>query len=184
MHRAIWLALALVAPLTAGCLGSVTPASIPEQALSQNGWSETRDERQSIAGGLAEVVTREYTKGGTQALAGAIVATLNDIPILDERERLIPIALEQVEEQQGITLRETGTRTLQLTNLGVTVTGTEYDIEGAALPAKGVLFTPSCGDFVVVVAYGTLPQQGGVLGGSAPDRYGEARDVARTVTCG
>lgn len=198
MTRALWLALVMLVPLTSGCLGlgSVAPATIPDETIEQNDWRQTRDDRQGLVGGLAEVAIVEYEppSSAVAKVAGVLVATLNDIPLLDERERLVPLALEKIEEDRGVRFEEAGTRSLELVNLETTVEGTEYDIRQGPNEAKGLLFTPSCGDFVVVVAYGPI-DSGGDDGGGLPiigdsagqsgfvHDYAKARSIARTVVC-
>lgn len=201
MARALWVALILVASLTSGCLGlgSVEPADIPEEG--RDDWRQTRNDRQDYAGGLAELVTVEYEppENAVAKVAGVMVATLNDLPILDERERLIPIALKKIEEDRGVEFVESGTRSMELVNLGSMVEGTEYDIRQGPNEAKGVLFTPDCEDFVVVVAYGPLADGGEDGNGSLPiigddptgttagsaieNHYAKARSIAKTVVC-
>lgn len=189
----------MLTALTSGCLGlgSVEPAEIPDETVEEHDWRQTRDERQDYAGGLAELATYEYEppSNAVAKVAGVMVATLNDLPILDERERLIPIALEKIEEDRGVEFQETGTRSMELINIGSTVEGTEYDIRQGPNEAKGVLFTPECDDFVAVVAYGPIDSGGDDDGGGLPiigdtagqggfvHDYEKARSIAQAVVC-
>ena len=183
MHRSVWLAILLLASLTAGCLGNVEPAEIPEEAYEERGWQKTRDDTQSLALGLVEVVIREYSD--PQGFSGITLATAPDFPFIDEENDLIPLALDRVEEDQGVEFVPIGTRTLQLANIGGQVTANEYDVRGKGVPAKAVIFSPSCNDFVAVVAYGvSTSSDGGLFGGSGTSLYKEAQEISRRVVCG
>lgn len=122
--------------------------------------------------GELETITYETNRG----FAGVTVATLNDVPLLDERSRVEPAAIEQIEERYGVQLEETGTTTLELANRDAQVQGTEYDVQGAPAEAKAVLFPVDCDPFVLVVAYGLA---GSGFGAS----YQDAQDVGRHVVC-
>lgn len=171
------VALALVAP---GCLGSVTAATLPDDALASENWREARRDRQSVAMGTAEVVLVDYApRDNRHALgAGITVATGNDVPLYDEAA-LIPEALSRIEERKGVEFREIGDRSIQLTNAGGSVTGTEYAIDGAPGNGRALVFEVDCDDFVVVAAWGAT--ESGLLGGG--NLYQEALDVARNVRC-
>ena len=180
----------LLALLTPGCLGSVTPAEIAPSALQQNNWRESSRSTQSVALGLGEVVQIEYGERApavSQFASGIILVTANNVPLLTEA-RFIPQALERVEQQRGVEFVATGSRSLSLTNLGASITGTEYDIRGAVAPAKALVITPDCSDFVVVAAFGVVEtggSGGGIFGGgsSGTRPYDRALQVAAAVTC-
>lgn len=179
MHRAGWLAIVLLMPLTAGCLGSVTPAEIPASTLNQKNWVEHSSSSEALVAGIGEKVTTEYRKSGGSQLSAVLVVSANDIPILDER-RFIPQAIERIEQQRNIQLDKSGTTDLQLSNLGGTqITADEYRFQKGSAKGKAVVFTPSCGPFVVVAAYGVTDP----AGLTTSTTYGEARDVARAVSC-
>ncbi len=168
--------------LTAGCLGGVDAAEIPDQTLSQEGWELKSEERDSVVLGMGEKVSREYGKrGGVAGVMGVMVVTVNDVPLVDEK-KFIPGALEEVEKSQGIQFEETGTTQLSLTNLDTTVSATEYRVTKDNLNGDAVLFTPNCGSFVVVVGYGASGA-GGVGFGGESNFSQEAQRVARTVAC-
>lgn len=180
MRRAALLAVGLLLPLTSGCLGSVQPAEIPASTLNQKGWQEHSTTSQSLAAGLGEKVTKEYRKSGGSQLTAVLVVSANDVPILDE-SRFIPQAIERIEQQRNIQLDKQGTTPLELPNLGGTsITADEYRFQKGTTTGKAVLFTPSCGPFVVVAGYG-VTGAGGISGTSST--YAQAQDVARTVDC-
>lgn len=169
-------ALLLVSTLT-GCLGSVDPATLPPEALDTHGWSQQGSSSQSLVLGLGDLEIRDYGPGS--GFAGATLASVNDVPLVSEEDRVLPRAIDRVEEKRGVEFTSPSTGSLELTNRGTTVEATEYDVEGADGPAKAVLFTPECGPFVIVAGYGTTAT--GLTGGAAP--YDDARDVVKSVTC-
>lgn len=165
------LALALTASvLAAGCLGSVEAAKIPQKSLP-SGWSLQNEKSESIAFGLAQLKTREYGTGS--GLAGATVASVNDVPVLDERERVLPRAIEKVEEKKGVKFKNPSSLSVQLTNLDQKAPATEYDVEGARGPAKALIVTPNCGPFVIAAGYGT----------TVGAQYDNARRAVKGVVC-
>lgn len=170
--------MVLLVPLTAGCIGSVDAAEVPN--AKDEGWSQTSEDNQEMAFGLVEVVTKEYNPDSTGDTTGVIVASATSIPLFDE-ERLLPMAIEQVEQERGITLTETGETTVSLANLGgVEVVADLYEFEKDNVEGQAVLFTvDQCDAFVVVVGFG-ITDPAGMFGDST---YGEARDMATTVTC-
>ncbi len=178
MHRAWLLAFVLVVPFASGCLGSVEAAEIPDP--EQEGWSQTSQDEESMAFGLAQVVTLEYEPNTGAGTTGVIVASTTNVPVFDE-ERLLPMALEQVENERGIDLRQDGETTLTLANLdGVEVVADRYAFEKDGVEGKAVLFTVDrCDPFVVVVGYGVTDPAGMF----ADPTYDEAREMASTVTC-
>lgn len=180
MRRALWAVLLATATM-AGCIGDIHPAQISEATLDEQGWSQTDSSEQSVAMGLGQITTRDYRPlGGTDA-TGVTVATTTDIPILDER-RFIPQALEQVEEERGITFEEAGSTTLSLPRLGIDSTDADlYEFTKSGAEGKAVLITPeSCDGFVLTVGYG-ITGTGGIQ--AIEKTYEEARDVARNVEC-
>lgn len=182
MRRTLWASLVLASLLLSGCLGSVSPAEISQNTLDQRGWSETNTDEQSVAMGLAQIVTKDYEPNGSPQGTGAIVATTNNVPILDE-SRFIPRAIERVEQQRNIELEEAGTTTVSLPELGVEgVDAQLYTFQKSGASGKAILFTPdTCGPFVVTVGYG-ITGAGGISG--VEQTYNEAKNVARNVVCG
>lgn len=181
MERAGLVALLLVLPALTGCLGSVEPATIPQSTLSEKNWELAKTDEQSIAMGLGQLVTKDYRPrsgggplGGGTKMSGAIVATSNDVPVLDET-RFIPRAIEKVEKRRNIDLKEAGTTELDLPNVGggTTVTAQLYTFTKSGIQGKAALVTPACGPFVVAVGYGVV----------AENIYREAKNVARHVKC-
>lgn len=178
MRRLMLLAFVVAAALGAGCLG-VTAAEIPEDERNAKNWQETSSERQTVAFGMAELVTKEYGPNNDVGVTGATVATAPDVPIYDETN-LLPRALEQVEQKRNIELTQSGTTTLSLSNLGADTDADVYRFEKNGAQGKLVLFdAPSCDAFVVVAGYG-ITDPAGI---SDETTYGEARDLARTVAC-
>lgn len=169
--------------LTTGCLGSVTPASIPDPAVQEADWEETTRSEESVAMGLGQIVTIEYHPQQNSRLAGVAVATANDVPILDET-RFIGDALEDVEAQYNIELTETGSEPIQLANLGTGVDATLYRVEDQSSPGEGkaILFVVPCDDFVVVIGWGPHEESSRFLGEDVPS-YQDARSLARQVAC-
>lgn len=172
------LAFVVAAALGAGCLG-VTAAEIPEDERNDENWQETSSERQSVAFGMAELVTKEYRPNNDVGVTGITVASAPDVPIYDETN-LLPRALEQVEQKRGIELTKSGTTTLSLSNLGADTSADVYRFEKNGAQGRLVLFdAPGCDSFVVVAGYGITD----AAGLSDETTYGEARDLASTVTC-
>lgn len=176
MPRALPAAALVAALLTAGCLGSVEAATIPQDSLP-SGWSLQNEDSQSVAMGLASLETREYGTGS--GFAGATVATTNDLPILDEEGQVLPRAIEQVEEKKGVRFTNPSELQVQLSNLDQQDTATEYDVEDAGGPAKALIVTPECGSFVIAAGYGTTATGPG--GGPSP--YDNARSAVKGVVC-
>ena len=180
-HLALALALAVVLP---GCLGSVSPASIPAATLQANDWHQARESRESRAAGLVDIVSRDYApvEERTALGSGVSVVSVTNVPILDEK-RFIPAAVERIEKDRGVQFNEVGSRVVELTNIGRT-TGTEYTISGASLPGRALLLTPDCGDFIVLVAWGaTTIGPAALISGRDRDLYEEAIGVAKAVEC-
>lgn len=171
MSRRI-LALSLVAALlTAGCLGSVEAASIPPESMP-SGWSQKGSESDTLVLGLGSLELRDYGPSGND-FSGATIATMNDLPVVDERNQVLPRAIERVEEQRGVTFTNPSDLTVQLTNLNQEAPATEYDVEGAGGPAKALIITPDCENFVIAAGFGTT------VGG----QYDTARDAVKGVVC-
>lgn len=178
MRRLMLLAIVVAAGLAAGCLG-VTAAEIPEDERNSANWQETSSEEETVAFGLAELVTKEYRPNSDLGVTGATVASAPDVPLYDE-SNLLPRALEKVEQERGIDLTHTGETTLSLTNLGADTDADLYRFEKDGAQGRLVLFdAPGCDSFVVVAGYGVTDPAG--ISGEAT--YGEARDLARTVAC-
>lgn len=172
------LAVAAGVALTlAGCLGSVDPATIPAEALERHDWSRQASTSQNLVLGLGDLEIRGYGPGS--GFAGATLASANDVPVVSEENRVLPRAIQRVEEKRGVRFKDPSETTIRLENRGTTVQATVYDVEGAGGPAKAVLFTPNCGPFVIVAGYGTTTS--GLFGGASP--YDEARDVVGSVVC-
>lgn len=172
-----WSVLLGLLLLTSGCLGlgGVSPAFVPSEDLPAS-WSETDRDTQSIAMGLGELETIAYQTN--DGFAGVTVATLNDVPLLDERSRVVPAAIDQIEQRHDVTLEESDTTTVELVNQGGQTSGTVYDVQGAPADAKAVMFTLDCDPFVLVIGYGTT-------GGTFTEAlYGDARDVGAHTVCG
>lgn len=172
-----WPVLLGLLLVTSGCLGlgGVSPAYIPSQDLPAS-WSEDDRVSQAIAMGLGELETITYETN--DGFAGVTVATLNDVPILDERSRVVPAAIDRIEQRHDVTLEESGTTTVELVNQGGQTSGTVYDVQDAPADAKAVMFTVDCDPFVLVIAYGTT-------GGRFTEAlYGEAQDVGGHAVCG
>lgn len=167
-----FLALSLVAALlTAGCLGSVEAATIPQESMP-SGWSEKNSESDSLVLGLGSLELRDYGPSGND-FSGATIATMNDLPIVDERDQVLPRAIERVEEQRGVRFTNPTGLTVQLTNLGQEAPATEYDVEGAGGPAKALIVTPDCDAFVIAAGFGT----------TVGDQYDTASDAVKAVVC-
>lgn len=173
------LALVAAAGLAAGCLG-VTAAEIPEDERNDRNWHESSSKEETVAFGLAELVTKEYRPDSGVGITGVTVASAPDVPIYDETN-LLPRAIEQVEEKRGITLEKTDeTASLSLTNLDAEVDAPIYRFEKGGAQGRLVLFdAPGCDSFVVVAGYGVTDPAG--VSGEAT--YGEARNLAATVDC-
>lgn len=177
------IALLLVASMvTAGCLGSVSGARISQSTLDESGWSKTSDQTKGVAMGLGELENKEYQPSSSSQGTGAIVATTNDVPILDE-SRFIPQALERVEKQRNIELQKSGTTEVSLPELGVDAIEAQlYTFQKSGANGKLILFTPDqCDGFVVAAGYGITG--GGGVAAPSPT-YQTAKDVARGVVCG
>lgn len=174
MRRLLLAASLAAVVLLAGCLGSVEPATIDESSLQNQGWSEQSRSSDSLFLGMGDLVRVEYGPSGGADFAGATVATVNDLPVVDEEEQVLPRAIEQVEEQEGVKFTQPSERSLDLAQMGTTVSATEYVVEGAPAPAKAVIFTPDCPDFVIVAGFGTT---------SPANFYNDARNVVRGVVC-
>ena len=185
MHNAMARVLALLAALSAaaaGCLGAIEPAGLPQAALTQEGWSLRSEESDARLGGLVDVLSRAYAPVDSRRAAlgaGVTVVTVTDVPLVDEA-RFLPDAIASVEQDRGVRFVERGGRSVQ-TSVGA-VEGTEYDVEGAGVAARALLFLPPCPSFVVVIAYGAL-ERGPVLLGGGADLYEDAVRVARHAAC-
>lgn len=180
MHRAGWLAIVLLMPLTAGCLGSVTPAEIPASTLNDEGWTEHSSSSGALAAGIGEKVTKEYRPTNDQGTTAVLVVSANDIPILDE-SRFIPQAIERIEDQRKIDLNRQGTVSLDLVNFDTPVDADEYTFQKGGANGKALVFTPDCDPFVVVAAYGIT----GAGGFDATTKtFQEAKNVSSHVVCG
>lgn len=182
MRKPWWIVVLVASLLTTGCLGSVSPARIDQGTLDDKGWRETDTTEESVAMGLGQIVTKDYRQRGGQEGTGAIVATTNDVPILDE-SRFIPDAIEQIEQQRNIQLERSGETTVSLPTLGVDEINAQlYTFQKSGASGKAILFTPDqCSDFVVTVGYGIT----GAAGISGIEKtYNEAKDIARNVVCG
>lgn len=179
MRRLLLLALVAAAGLAAGCLG-VTAAEIPEDERNERNWHESSSKEETVAFGLAELVTKEYRPDGGVGITGITVASAPDVPLYDETN-LLPRAIEQVENERGITLEDTGEDAgLSLTNLDSEVDADIYRFEKNGAEGRLVLFdAPGCDSFVVVAGYGVTDPAG--ISGEAT--YGQARDLAATVDC-
>lgn len=176
MHRAWLAAFVLVLPFVAGCLGDVSAAELPDPEA--DGWSMTGEDQDEMVLGMVEVVTKEYEPDGAMGTTGVIVTSAPNFPLFDE-SRLLPMALEQVEEDRGITLTKVDDTTLTLTNLDTETSAEVYEFEKDGAEGQAVLFTPSaCDSFVVVVGYGITAA--GMFGDTT---YGDARDMAASVVC-
>ncbi len=166
----------LVVPLVAGCLGDVDAAELPDPEAQ--GWSMTSEDRDEMAFGFVEIVTKEYEPDGSLGTTGVIVASAPSVPLFDESQ-LLPMALEQVEQERGITLTKVDETSLTLTNLGMDTSAEVYDFQKDGAEGQTILFTPgACDAFVVVVGYGITAA--GMFGETA---YQEARDMAASVVC-
>lgn len=163
--------------LTSGCLGlgGVSPAYVPNEDLPAS-WSEEDRVSQAIAMGLGELETIGYES--SDGFAGVTVATLNDVPFVDERSRVVPAAIDKIEEQYGVTLEESGSTTIDLANQGGQAQGTVYDVQGAPADAKAVMFAVDCDPFVLVLGYGTSTDTA-----FTEALYGEAKTVAAQTVC-
>lgn len=176
MRRALLAAFVLVLPFVAGCLGDVSAAELPDPQA--NGWSMTSEDREEMAFGFVEVVTKEYEPDGAMGTTGVMVTSAPNFPLFDESQ-LLPMALEQVEEDRGITLTKVDETTLTLTNLDMETSADVYDFQKSGAEGQAVLFTPSaCDSFVVVVGYGITAA--GMFGEAT---YQEARNMAANVVC-
>jgi hypothetical protein len=182
--RRVALVAALIATVPmAGCLGSVDAAEISQSSLDDNNWQQTSRSEESVGGGLGQLVTINYEPSNPVNenidATGAIVATANDVPILDE-ERFIPDAIEKVEQQRNIDLEKTGTTTIDLVNLDTDIQGDVYKFEKQGAEGKAVLFTLNqCDPFVVTVGFGVTG--GGGFG--VEKTYEEAKNIVRGVQC-
>lgn len=187
MLRATVVFLTALTVLTSGCLGSVDPATIPEDTLDQNNWTERDRNEEGIAGGLAPATLVDYgPRGTTSGLgAGITVATTVNLPIVDER-KLLPLALDHVEKEKGIEFANPVSRAIVVQAAGGSITATEYDIRGAPVPGKGLVYTLDCNDFAVVAAWGADVKtgSGGLFGGDRSETlYDAAVRISRSVTC-
>lgn len=181
MSQVRWAVLLALATLATGCLGGVTPAKISQSTLDNNGWSQTNRQEQGVALGLGQLVQRDYRPSGSPPGTGAVVASTNDVPILDE-SRFIPQALERVEQERNIDLQESGTTTVSLPELGgQQVEAQLYTFQKSGATGKAILLKPDqCDPFVVAVGYG-ITGGGGV---GIQKTYNEAKRVVRGVVCG
>jgi hypothetical protein len=178
MRRRLLVATVALAALAAGCL-SVSAAEVPEEDLNANSWQEHSESRETVAMGMAEVVTTEYRPSNDAGVTGVIVATAPNVPIYDE-SNLLPRAIEQVEQKRNIDLTKTGQTDLSLSNLDVQTSADVYDFEKNGAQGQLVPFeAPGCDDFVVVAGYGITDPVGAI----AEATYGEARDMATAVVC-
>lgn len=182
MRKATIAVLLVAGMATAGCLGSVNGAKISQSTLNENGWSKTSDKTDGVAMGLGELVNREYRPSSSSQGTGAIVATTNNVPVLDE-SRFIPKAIERVEKQRNIDLQKSGTTEVSLPELGVDAIDAQlYTFQKSGANGKLILFTPDqCSGFVVAAGYGITG--GGGIAAPSPT-YQTAKDVARGVVCG
>lgn len=183
MNRTALLLGLIVSSGLAGCLGSVEPARIPQQSLQENGWSQTKSTSDNLVWGLGDLEIRDYEP--ESGFAGATVATVNDVPLVDEEERLLPRAIERIEERRDVNLSKIGTERITLVNVGSTIEATEYEVQGAPGPARALVFTPTCAPFVAVASYGLQTSGDGGVFGSDEERtpYQEAKDIGRHVAC-
>lgn len=180
MREALWIGVVMATLLTAGCLGGVDAAEIPEQTLQDNDWREDDVSEESVALGLGEIVTKDYRPQNSMGASGAMVVTTTDVPILDER-RFLPQAIEDVEEERNMQFNKADTTTIQLPELGIEVEGDVYNFQKSGVDGKAVVFTSdACDSFVVGVGYGVT---GGGGFGADPVTYQEARRVVSQLVC-
>ncbi len=177
MDRRWWPVLLGLLLSTTGCLGlgGVDPAFVPANDLPPS-WSEDDRVSQGIAYGLGELETISYSTN--DGFAGVTVATMNDVPFVDERSRAVPAAIEQIEKRYGVTLEESGETTIELDNQESQVQATVYDVRGAPTDAKAVMFDIDCDPFVLVLGYGTTTDTA-----FTDPSYGQAKNVAAFTVC-
>lgn len=148
------------------------PAATPSNT---QGWSH---EDKSRSYGILTVHQHEYSPGGSP-LGGAIVATFGDFPVVDEGQ-YVPGILQDVAQKNGITLTKTGTQSVNMGNLRLSVPGTFYDAEKDGLQGRAMTVDFPCptGDgYVVGVAFG------GAAGTISPT-FPDARSIVQSITCG
>lgn len=172
MRRHLLVAALVAAVSLSGCLGSVTPATVPQSTLDDEGWVEKDSTSDSLFLGVGSVERRNYGPPGDD-FTGATVATVSDLPVIDEREQLLPRAIENVEEERGVSFEDPTSKSVQLTNMDQEAPATEYDVKGAGGPAKALVITPNCEPFVVAAGFGT----------TIGDRYQTAKTVVKGVQC-
>ncbi|HLE97351.1 MAG TPA: hypothetical protein VI997_08275 [Candidatus Thermoplasmatota archaeon] len=176
----------LVAVALSGCLGSAVGPGIPQSALDDEGWTREGDPTLRTFYGLAQMRSQPFAPAGASGVAGVVVVSTTDVPIMKE-ERFLPEAIATIEAEQGVRFVPTGTETATLVNAGnVAVEAQLYDVEGADTPAKAILITHHCdepGVFVAVAGYGALPVSTGPLGGKTPDFFASAKALAKAVAC-
>jgi hypothetical protein len=171
MSRRLLVAAVVLAALTAGCLGSVDAAEIPSESMPSS-WSEKSTENKGVAGGLVTLKIRDYGPAGND-FSGATIATMNDFPVLDERDQVLPRAIERVEKQRNVTFTNPTSMKVNLTNLNQQAPAEEYDVEDAGGPAKALVITPDCEDFVIAAGFGT----------TIGDQYDDAKSAVKGVVC-
>ncbi len=185
MRRILPLALVLAITLpVAGCLGGVTAAGIPNDALTVNSsrWTLEDESESSLLGGAVALYQRQYAPANAAAsvFGGILIVSASDLPLLPE-DRALPYAIEKAEEGEGMTLEEAGSVNLRLTNVdNLDVKGTLYNVKGKDVPAQGLLIDFYCPDaYVVGLAYGA--KDGGVLGGASP--FEQAKTLLSRIAC-
>ncbi len=180
---ALFLAIVLAIPLT-GCLGSVSPAGIPEDSLTVSGqrWKLASDDDSSILMGAVALNQRKYVSANSAAsvFGGILIVSTNNLPLVPE-DRALPYALEQAESGEGMKLEEAGTIVLTLANIdNKEVTGTLYNVKGKDVPAQGLLIDFYCPDsYIIGLAYGA--KDSSILGGLSP--YEQAKTLLSRVAC-
>lgn len=185
MRAVALLVVVVAASLLAGCFGAASGPGIPEHALSAKAWGREGAPQGKTLYGVAELWQQKYGPAGRGAFGGALVVSVTDVPILDERDH-VPGQLEAYQRAEGITLRKTGSEALTLANIGMEATADVYDVEGGGVPAKAIIVQVYCEDpdaLVVAVGYGALPSTGGLLGKASLDIYGQARGLVAALAC-
>lgn len=179
--------LRMLAPLVAvlalaGCLGAAVGPGVPAADLNDHGWQPVTSEAQTLFG-LLEISRNEYAPRAGSDAAGVLVVAVTDVPFLDEASR-VPEQIDAYAARNGLTFTPVGSLDLALPNRGITVPATEYDVEGAPVPARALVATFSCDEpdvLVVTVGYGALPTGAGPFG--TADLYGDAKEVAAAAAC-